>query len=92
MVKFAAEPEEFATTASREPDASVITLAVTPKSSELISLATSESVSEPSAVIVVAVPLPLVMVKLPADMAVELLAYVSDVHEAVVARLFTTTS
>ena len=55
-------------------------------------MATSDSVSEPSVVIVVAVPLPLVMVKLPAGTAVELPANVPDVHEAVVAVLFTMTS
>ena len=37
-------------------------------------------------------PLPVVMVKLPAGIAVELLANVPDVQEAVVARLFTTTT
>ena len=91
-MKFDAAPELLATRASREPVASVITLAVTPRLSELIWLATSESVSVPSVVIVVAVPLPGVIVKLPAGIAVELLANVPDVHEAVVARLLTTTT
>jgi hypothetical protein len=40
---------------------------------------------------VVGEPLPVVIVKLPAGIAVELLANVPDVHEAVVARLVTTT-
>jgi hypothetical protein len=91
IVKFAAAPELLATRASLEPVASVITLAVTPKLSELIWLATWESVSVPSVVMVVGEPLPVVIVKLPAGIAVELLANVPDVHEAVVARLVTTT-
>ena len=48
----------------------------------------------PSVVIVVDmadVPLPVVIVKLPAGRSVALLAKVPDVHEAVAARSFTTT-
>jgi hypothetical protein len=37
-------------------------------------------------------PLPVVMVKLPDGNAVELLAYTPEVHDAVVARLLTTTT
>ncbi len=91
IVKFDAAPELFATSASREPVASVITLAVMPSLSLLISVATSESVWVPSVVIVVEEP-PVVIVKLPAGNAVEPLAKVPDVQEAVVARLFTTTT
>ena len=78
--------------ASREPVASVITLAVTPRLSLLISLATSDRVSVPSVVMVVEVPLPVVMVKLPAGRAVEALVNAPDVQESVVARLLTTTT
>jgi hypothetical protein len=46
----------------------------------------------PSVVIVVDVPLPVVIVKLPAGTRVEELANVAEVQEAVVARLVTTTS
>jgi hypothetical protein len=92
IVKFAADPELLATRASLEPVASVITLAVTPSLSLLISLATSERVSVPSVVMVVGVPLPVVMVKLPAGSAVEALVNAADVQESVVAKLLTTTT
>jgi hypothetical protein len=92
IVKFAALPELLETTASREPVASVTTLAVTPRLSLLIVLTTSERVCVPSVVMVAVEPLPVVMVKLPDGNAVELLAYTPEVHDAVVARLLTTTT
>jgi hypothetical protein len=90
--KFAVLPGELATIAKREPVASVTTRAVTPTLSVLIWAATCESVWVPSAVTVVDAPLPVVMVKLPAGNEVELLVNTPEVQEAVVARLFTTTT
>ncbi len=91
-VKLAALPDVLATIASRDPVASVTTLAVTPKSSPLIWLATSFRLSVPSVVMVVVVPLAAVMVKLPAGNAAVGSATVFEAHDAVVARLLTTTT
>ena len=73
MEKLAVLPELLAIMASLEPVESVTTLAVTPRLSALIWLATPESVCVPSVVTVAEVPLPLVMVKLPAGTVAELL-------------------
>src|ERR1035441_10127908 len=91
-VKLLAAPEVLLTIARRAPLASVITLAVTPRVSELIVPATSLRVLVPVPVeIVVVVPVGSVMVKLPAASAVVALATAPDAHEAVLARLVTTT-
>ena len=78
--------------ASRDPVASVTTLAVKPRLSPLIWVATSERDWVPSVVTVAVAPLPAVIVKLPAGNAVEPFAKTPDVHDAVVARLLTTTT
>jgi hypothetical protein len=91
-VKFEALPELLATIASREPVESVITFALTPRLSLLISLATSVSVCDPSVVMVVEEPPAVVMVKLPAGSAVDPLASALEDQESVLARLLTTTT
>ena len=91
--KLAALPEVLLTMASRAPLASVTTLAVTPRLSALMVLATSFRVPVPVPVeMVVTVPSGPVMVKLPAARGVLALATVPEAQEAVLARLLTTTT
>ena len=91
-MKSAALPDVSETSASRDPEASVTTLAVTPRFWLLIWLTTAERDWVPSVVMVAGDPVPTVMVKLPAGSAEALLANTPEVHEAVVARLLTTTT
>src|ERR1700743_3776022 len=86
-VELEALPEELATRDRREPLASVITFAVTPRLSALIWLAAWARVCVPSVVMVCAVPLPLVMVKLPAGRSAAPDANSLDVQGEVGARL-----
>ena len=91
-VKLPALPLVSLTSASREPDASVTILAVTPAPALLIAFSRSVSVSTPLPVVmVVAVPLAGVMVMVSAGRSVVALATALEAKEAVVARLFTTT-
>jgi hypothetical protein len=91
-VKLLAAPDVLLTIASLAPVASVITLAVKPRLSLLMVLATSFKVLVPVPVeMVVVVPVASVIVKLPAGRAVVALATVAEAHEDVLAKLLTTT-
>jgi len=91
-VKLLAAPDVSLTIASLAPVASVMTLAVTPRPSLFMVLATSVRVLVPVPVdIVVVLPVGPVMVKLPAAKGAVALETVPEAQEAVLARLLTTT-
>jgi hypothetical protein len=92
-VKLEAVPEALLTIARREPLVSVTTLAVTPNPPLLIWVAKSLKVLVLLAIVIVPlVPPGGVMVKLPAGSRVVLFATGFEYHDAVLARLFTTTT
>ena len=92
-VKLPPFPEVLLVIAIREPDASLMMLAVSPKPALLMAACRSASVLTPLPVVMVAaVPPLLVIVKLSVGSAVEVLATAVEAKEAVLARLLITTT